>query len=268
MLELPHHDRHLGGLAAHDVPRRVGPRSIAVLPFGAIEAHGPHLPLATDEILATALSTAAVAEHGDAHDLWQLPSLSMTKSNEHAWAPGTMWLSATTMLAVLDDLGRCLRHSGFGTVVFVNGHGGNSALLQVACRDLRLAHGLRTFLVHPWLATDGGDERGMSIHAGHDETSLVMHVRPDLVDLGRATRRVPEHLALQRHVRFGGSVSFGWTSDDFDAAPGPDGLPIGVIGDATRASAAHGADLFARIVTTMGEQFAEIRDFDPRIRAH
>jgi creatinine amidohydrolase len=262
---LPAHDRHLSNLSVHDVPARVRPRSIAVLPFGAVEAHGPHLPLATDELLATATVTAAVASFGDTLDLWQLPTLSVTKSNEHAWAPGTLWLSATTMLAVLDDIGRCLRHSGFDTVVFVNAHGGNSALLQVACRDLRLAHGLRTFLLHPWMATDGGDERGMSIHAGHDETSLVMHVRPDLVDLTRAVRRVPEHLADNRHVRFGGSVSFGWTSDDFDHAPAPGQLPLGVIGDPTRATAEHGAVLFDRILTTMGQQLDEVRTFDPRI---
>jgi creatinine amidohydrolase len=265
-LVLPDHARHLSSLAAHDVPKVVRKRSIAVLPIGAIEAHGPHLPMITDELLATATVTGAIAAHGDAYDLWQLPTLACTKSNEHAWSPGTLWLTATTMLAVIDDLARCLAFSGFSTLAFVNAHGGNSALLQVACRDVRLKYGLRTFLMHPWIATDGGDERGMSIHAGHDETSLVMHLRPDLVDLSRAVRRVPEHLADNKHVRFGGSVSFGWTSDDFDEPTINGELPLGVIGDPTNASAEHGAFLYRSLMDMMGEQFAEISSFDPRIR--
>jgi creatinine amidohydrolase len=263
---LPNHARHLSHLPTHDVPKAIKKSSLAVLPIGAIEAHGPHLPMVTDELIATATVTGAIAAHGDACDLWQLPTLACTKSNEHAWAPGTLWITATTMLAVIDDLARCLAFSGFDSLVFVNAHGGNSALLQVACRDVRLKYGLRTFLLHPWIATDGGDERGMSIHAGHDETSLVMHLRPDLVDLSRGVRRVPEHLGENKHVRFGGSVSFGWTSDDFDDAPLNGELPFGVIGDPTKANAEHGADLYRRIIDLMGEQFSEIRSFDPRIR--
>jgi creatinine amidohydrolase len=259
--------RFLADHAAHSLADRITPESVVIQPLGAIEAHGPHLPLSTDFVLADALSSAAVAAHGDALDLWQLPTLPFTKSNEHAWAPGTFWLSATTMLSILDDIGRSLMLTPARTLVFVNAHGGNSALLQVALRDLRLKYGLRTFLLHPWIATDGGNEQGMSIHAGHDETSLMMHVRPDLVDLSKATRRVPEHLASNQHVRFGGSVAFGWLSNDFDQ---PDdtanGMSLGVIGDPTAATAAHGKDCFDKIVQVMGEQLDEVKRFDPRIR--
>ena len=65
----------------------------------------------------------------------------------------------------------------------------------------------------------------MGVHGGHEETSVMLHLRPDLVDMTQARRWVPEHLAGYRHVRFGGSVSFGWSSDDFG--------PAGVIGDAS-----------------------------------
>jgi creatinine amidohydrolase len=260
--------RFLADHAAHSLIERLTPDSIVIQPLGAIEAHGPHLPLSTDLVLADATTTAAVAAHGNALDLWQLPSLAYTKSNEHAWAPGTFWLSATTMLAILDDLARSLTLTAAKTLVFVNAHGGNSALLQVALRDIRLKYGLRTFLLHPWMATDKGNELGMSIHAGHDETSLMMHVQPELVDLSKTVRRVPEHLAANKHVRFGGSVAFGWLSHDFDHLDQvPEGkLPLGIIGDPTGANAAHGKVCFDQIVATMGEQLNEVRTFDPRIR--
>ena len=258
--------RNFADLAAHSLVERLTPESIVLQPLGAVEAHGPHLPLNTDLVLASALSAAAVAAHGDALDLWDLPALAYTKSNEHAWAPGTIWLSAQTMLAVLDDLGRGIAMTAARTLVFVNGHGGNSALLQMACRDLRLKYGLRTFLLHPWMATDEGNELGMGIHAGHDETSLMMHVRPDLVDISKAVRRVPEHLAQNKHVKFGGSVSFGWLSNDVDGPVEPGTLPLGVIGDPTGANAESGARSFHRIVEAMGEQLDEVRHFDPRVR--
>jgi creatinine amidohydrolase len=259
--------RFLGDHSAHALHRRLTATSVIIQPLGAIEAHGPHLPLSTDMVLAEATSKAAVERYGDQLDLWMLPTMAYTKSNEHAWAPGTFWLSAQTMLLMLDDLARCLMLTPARTLVFVNAHGGNSALLQVACRDLRVKYGLRTFLLHPWKATDGGNELGMSIHAGHDETSLMLHVRPDLVDMSHAVRRVPEHLAANKHVKFGGSVAFGWLSNDFDPAPADGELPLGMIGDPTRATAEHGKTCFDEIIEIMGEQLDEVRRFDPVIRS-
>ena len=238
----------------------LSPDGIAVLPVGAIEQHGPHLPLVTDLLIAESFAGDAVAAYGEAHDLWLLPSLACTKSNEHAWAPGTLWLSAATLMAVFDDLGRSLARTPLRKLVFLNGHGGNSALLQVSARDLRLAYGLSTFVMHPAVPPDHGggsppEELGTGIHGGKDETSLVLHLRPDLVDLSLARRNVPEHLAGFKRVRFGGSVSFGWLSDDF----GTDGT----LGDPTLATAAHGKQLYEAMLAAAGEAFAEIAAFTP-----
>ena len=117
--------------------------------------------------------------------------------------------------------------------MFLNGHGGNSSLLNVACRELRLKYGLMTFLAHPFVPPDQGgksetdpaDERGMGVHGGIDETSMMLHLRPELVDMDAGFRNVPEDLAENRYVRFGGQVSFGWLSNDFG--------PSGHIGDPT-----------------------------------
>jgi creatinine amidohydrolase len=248
-------------LADHSAPalaERLTERSILVQPVGAIEQHGPHLPLNTDLVIAQATCEAAVAERGEELDLWLLPPLAYTKSNEHAWTGGTVWLSATTLLAVLDDLGRSLAKMAPRKLVFVNGHGGNSALLAVANRELRLKHGLMTFLTHPGVPADQGgssppEELGMGVHGGLDETSVMAYLRPDLVDLSKGFRNIPEALAENRYVRFGGRVAFGWLSNDFG--------PSGVIGDATGANAERGKALFEGSVRALGESLAEVAAF-------
>ena len=234
-------------------------RSILVQPLGAIEQHGPHLPLSTDSVVASAVAEAAVAAVGEELDVWLLPSMEYTKSNEHAWSAGTVWLSATTLLAVLDDLGRCVATTPAKRLVFLNGHGGNSALLNVANRELRLAHGLMTFLAHPGVPPDQGgvspaDELGMGVHGGTDETSLMLHLAPHLVDMSAAQRRVPELLAENEHLRFGGRVSFGWLSNDF--------YSDGYIGDPTPATAELGRTLFDGAVRGFCDALREIAVFN------
>jgi creatinine amidohydrolase len=251
--------RRLADLRASELPGMVSSRSTLVLPLGAIEQHGPHLPYSTDLLIADAAGQAVVDTVGEELDLWLLPSLAYTKSNEHAWDAGTVWLSATTMLAVLDDIGRSLATTGPRKLVLLNGHGGNTALLNVACRELRLKYGFQTFLMHPFVPPDHGgasaaNELGIGIHAGMDETSMILHLRPDLVDMTLAARNLPDRLAVNRYVRFGGSVSFGWLSNDFG--------PSGVIGDPTEATADHGKLLFETCVHSLSEAFAEVVEFD------
>lgn len=237
--------------------------SILVQPLGAIEQHGPHLPLVTDLAVAEAVAEAAVplaVERGV--DAWLLPPIAYTKSNEHAWSPGTIWMSARTMLSVLEDLGRCVAATPVRKLVFLNGHGGNSALVAMANRELRLQFGLETFLAHPSMPADQGGgsapaELGMGIHGGAEETSLMLHLRPDLVDMSKAVRAVPEHLNHNKMVRFGGSIQFGWLSNDFG--------DHGHIGDPTTASADEGARLFSGAVDSFVSALIEIATFRHRV---
>jgi creatinine amidohydrolase len=242
--------------------------TVAVLPLGAIEQHGPHLPVSTDYVTATEAAEAAVAsvaESGAASAVL-LPGLSYTKSDEHHWAPGTIWLTWETLMATLVDIGRSLQTSGITRLMFVNGHGGNSALGQVACREIRRRFGLRTFFSHlsvpPDQARDVANphELGLGIHGGHSETSLMLHLRPELVHMDLAERRVPEHLADYELIGFGKPVSFGWLSDDF----GPDGH----IGDPTTADADTGKILFTAAVERIARAIVEASVFDPTPRAN
>ena len=104
---------------------------------------------------------------------------------------------------MLDDIGRCVATTPARKLVFFNGHGGNSSLLSVANREVRLAHGLQTFLTHPGVPPDQGglsapEELGMGVHGGTDETSMMLHLAPDLVDMSLAARNVPEQLAVEQ----------------------------------------------------------------------
>ncbi len=250
--------RRLSELRASDLAEHLSDTSILVLPIGAVEQHGPHLPFNTDLVVANACAEAVVDKVGDELDLWLLESLAFSKSNEHVGTPGTIWLGPETLLRVLDDIGRSVAATPAKKLAFLNGHGGNSSLLNVACRELRINHGLETFLLHPSLPPDQGGEStegelGMGIHGGIAETSMMLHLRPELVRLERGSRNVPEHLANNEHVKFGGSVSFGWLAHDF----GPDGH----IGDPTGSTPEHGAELMDRAVSDLCAAFAEIADF-------
>lgn len=249
-------DRRLAHLRLPQIAERINDRSVLILPVGAIEQHGPHLPFNTDLVVPERTAQALIEAVGDEHDLWLLPSLAVTKSNEHAWAPGTMWLSARTLLSVIEDIGRSLATLPTRRLVLLNGHGGNSSLLNVACRELRLAHGWMSFLAHPMVPPDQGgasieSERGMGIHGGYLETSMMLHLAPELVRMDLATTAVPD--MDNRHVRFGGPVSFGWLSNDFN--------PDGHIGDPTGASAEEGRRQFESIVASLGEALGEVRSF-------
>lgn len=249
--------RRLAELSGPAIASTLSADSIVVLPTGSLEHHGPHLPVATDLLLAETLAERIVTDAvAGGLDCWLLPALAYTKSDEHAWAPGTIWLDAHTLLDTVVAIGRSVAATPARTIVFYNGHGGNVALLQVALRELRVRFGLRTFLMN--VAVPAGDtERGFGIHGGSGETSLVLHLRPDLVDLSLAVDATPAHLARFERIGFAGApVQFGWTSDDFGTG--------GVIGDPTTASAEAGAELAASLVADGVASLAEIAAFDPR----
>ncbi|QWT22801.1 creatininase family protein [Subtercola sp. PAMC28395] len=235
--------------------------SIVVLPTGAIEHHGPHLPLFTDFLVAEESAKAAVElAAASGVNAWLLPGLAYTKSDEHHWAPGTVWLSWETLMETIVEIGSSIAQTPCTKLVFYNGHGGNVALLQVACRELRRRFGLQTFLIGGQMPANGGaasgeTESGLGIHGGHVETSVVLHLRPELVDMSLAVRSVPEQLLDYEYVGFGKPVSFGWVSNDFAAS--------GVIGDPTTANAEFGKAHFENNVTKSAAALAEIATFTP-----
>lgn len=257
----PARSRELADLTGPECAAALGPSSIVVVPVGAIEHHGPHLPLRTDWYLAEEISARAVpAAVGAGLDVWRLPTLAVTKSDEHAWAPGTVWVDWRTFLETLVAIGRSVASMGARTVVFVNGHGGNVAPLGVALREIRRLHGLNTFSLpalwvpQPVPAEILAAEQGFGIHGGAAETSAILHLHPELVHPDRAGREVPEFLADHELMGFNGRpVAFGWLSNDFS--------PSGVIGDPTLASAAYGQAVVEHSVERVVASLAEVARF-------
>lgn len=237
----------------------LGQRSLAVVPIGAIEHHGPHLPMRTDTLIAESVTVAAVERvAAEGIDAWLLPTISYAKSDEHSGRPGTLWLEGEILLDQLIAIGRSVAATPVRTIVFVNGHGGNVMLLGWANRELRRRFGLRSFsmpAIPPASAgEDMGDEAGQGIHGGYVETSVMMHLAPQLVAAELPPRNIPERIAGLRHIGFNGRpVMFGWMGDDFG--------PSGVIGDPNGANAADGEILFRRGIDFVSEALAEVDAF-------
>jgi creatinine amidohydrolase len=239
---------------------QVSQNAVVVVPIGAVEHHGPHLPLATDAIIAEAVAVAAIERAADAGlEVWRMPTISYAKSDEHAWAAGTVWLDPQTLRRTLMSVGRAVASTQARRIFFVNGHGGNTALLHQVIRELRRELGLLAFAAatgvqHAGTGDGEPDELGFGIHAGHSETSVMLELRPDLVHLDRAGRAIPEWLTGYHRIGFAGTpVSFGWLSSDFGTN--------GVIGDPTGATAGHGRQYLRTAIDGTVESLAEIARF-------
>jgi len=198
-----------------------GPAPTLIVPVGSTEQHGPHLPLDTDTRIATAVA------HGVAEQLCHLlaPAIAYGASGEHQDFPGTVSIGTAALTAVLVEYGRSACEWA-SRLVFVNGHGGNTDALRAAAATLR-AEGRDAAWCSGWAA--GGDA-----HAGHTETSLLLHLSPHSVRSDRwvsgNVRPLAELLPTLRRDGVG-AVS-----------------PSGVLGDPTTASAAAGAQLFDDMV--------------------
>ena len=119
--------------------------ALVVLPVGATEQHGPHLPVFTDTLIGEGFMTATFNHLPDDANIWLLPALPYGKSTEHMNHPGTITLSAQTLMAVLLDIAMSLKRSGFQKLAFYNTHGGNVDVLDMMGREIRVATGLAVF---------------------------------------------------------------------------------------------------------------------------
>jgi len=152
---------------------------MALLPLGATEQHGAHLPCGTDTFQADFLAD----EIAHRLPIWRLPTIPITVSHMHRGSPGTVWLSNETLMAVVKDVVLSLRSQGIKRVVVLNGHGGNF-VLRPTIQDLNRDYDdLRVILLEASVRERVFQEPPGSIHAGESETSRMLHIAPDLVKM-------------------------------------------------------------------------------------
>lgn len=229
--------------------------AVVLLPVGAVEQHGPHLPVDTDISLATTVANAA-AERAD--DTLVLPQLPYGYSPHHGGTPGTLSLSSGTYLRVMKDLLRSLDDAGFDRVVVVNGHGGNRALLQTTVTDLESERGYAVAVVSYWdliceevEAVRESKQGGVS-HGGEMETSLQLYLREQLVGVDREDFIRDDREGYLRTDLFdSGAVYY---PGHFDAI-----TESGVSGHPVAASAEKGEVLFEAAVDALARFIDEYR---------
>jgi len=226
--------------------RAAEPGSTVLWPFGAIEQHGPHLPLGTDALFAERVCEAVLERLDPELPIWRLPLQSLGFSPEHRGFPGTISLPAELILSLVGAVGQDLANAGFQRLVLLNAHGGQIGLLEVAARQLRdLKPQLAVLPCFLWRGPEGvgalipEPERSHGLHAGLAETSLMLHLAPELT----GAERRPDGLELEGIPpgwSLEGQAPCAWRTRELSAS--------GVIGDPRDASAALGAELFERLV--------------------
>lgn len=154
----------------------------AIIPVGATEQHGPHLPLGVDWMLANAVAEGV----GEKLNAYVLPAMPFGASQAHKGFRGSVWIDHNTLAAVVKDLAHCLMEQGFRRIVIMNMHGGN-IVLKVAVRELNFNHpDCRVLLVFPQSVASKDlvgviDHIAVEGHAGEFETSMMLHLHPGLV---------------------------------------------------------------------------------------
>lgn len=231
-----------------DIAAMSDPADVLILqPIGAIEQHGPHLPLVVDSAIATMVLGQALEQLDTAIPAYSLPPLYYGKSNEHWHFPGTITLSAQTLLAVIKEVAESLYRAGFRKFVLVNAHGGQPQVLEIAARDLHQTYpDLMVFPLGLWSVPNCAGalfselELTLGIHAGASETSLMLALLPDQVRMDQAQAEYPQNLPDNSLLTMEGALPFAWVTRDLSSS--------GVLGDPTGSTAAQGHQLLDSLV--------------------
>ena len=236
--------------------------TIAVLPLGAHEYHGPHLPLETDTIIARAIAGRLRQALPDALDVIFLEAEPVGYSPEHLDRPGTKSLAfdeaVDRWLGIAEDLAsRDIRK-----LVLLNAHGGNAPLLTIVATEARLRFKMLC-VATSWTrfgvpeGVISPEAKAIDIHGGDIETSVMLAIVPEKVDMAKAkdfSSRQSEYTERFRHLRAYGPHAFGWMMSDLNAD--------GAAGNAAFASAEKGEKLVTHAVQGLVELIEDVNRFE------
>lgn len=236
--------------------------TVAVLPVASIEQHGPHLPVAVDTTIGNGVIAATLKVLPAECPVLVLPTQCVANSVEHLRFPGTLTTTPETLLALVTDIGASVARAGVKRMVICNSHGGNVAVLDIAARRLRIQAGL--FVVNTMWARMGKPEAlrdpvegAYGIHAGRDETSVMLALTPQLVRMEKARNFVSRwqgvaNAAPALHPQAGSPLA--WQAQDL--------CPAGAVGDASAATAQIGNQLLDFAAQKMSELWQQVAAFD------
>ncbi|MGI9450261.1 MAG: creatininase family protein [Geminicoccaceae bacterium] len=234
-------------------------RAVAILPVGAIEQHGPHLPLGVDAMINQGIIKQALDRIPGELQVLALPMLPVGKSDEHISFKGTLTLSAETLIRLWTEVGISVARSGIKKLILFNSHGGQVAIMDIVARDLRIRETM-LIMAYSWFAAgipDGlfpEEEIKFGIHAGAIETSMMLHLHPDLVDMGKAENFEPVMAGMKRDgyrrlTPIGGG-RMGWKAEDLQRS--------GACGNAATADAEKGRLLVDHAANALVELVIEM----------
>jgi len=218
-----------------------------IIPTGAVEIYGPHLPMGTDSIVAEAIATRLAEKTG----AMIAPAITMGDSSMLLDFTGTLTLRKSTYEAAMDDLCSSLIGYGFKNLMFINGHSGNVDMINYLARRYQREHGVKCGQIDWWrfAAANGNDIFELKGHMAHGHasecgTSVMLHLRPDLVDMSKAVKIVPSSDVYQVFT------------DVIRYIPFSSRTPNGTIGDATIGTAEKGKALLDKCVARIADYMA------------
>lgn len=220
--------------------------TVIIQPMGAVEQHGYHLPLVVDSAISEGVMGAVLTHLSEDIPAYTLPTLYYGKSNEHVGFPGTITLSAETLLKMLREVALSIYQAGFRKLIFMNSHGGQPQILDIIARDLHQEY--PDFLIFPfftWRAPHltkqllSEKEALMGIHAGDAETSLMLALLPEQVKMDLAVKEYPPELPADSILTLERALPYPWITKELSKS--------GVIGDATVATLEKGEKILASL---------------------
>ena len=239
--------------------------TIVLIPLGALEQHGNHAPLGTDDIIAQAMTeylTRALEAEDPDFPMLIFPVIPVGLSTEHKNFCGSITLKPDTYYHLLYDICASLAHHGFKKLALLICHGGNAPIAQVLSRELRSELGISPFLLtsgafgHPDVKATVSEGNIWDFHGGEMETSMVMAVDPSLVKLETSEAGIPAAFKDNQALQPYGPVSIGWVSEDWKTE---DGRPIGIGGNPSGATAEKGRIILKTSADALVPGLLEIR---------
>jgi creatinine amidohydrolase len=223
------------------------PKLKVILPVGSLEQHGPHLPLSTDSLIAEHVAVRVSSQFPSI----LCPTLSIGYSLEHAGFPGTLSFTLKTFSSMIEEIAGGLFDSGLRTLIIINGHGGNRAMLDSLITSIAHAH--TELKLYSFTILDVARERFRELrksprkmigHADEMETSMMLAIRPDLVQMSNAVIEEPSFpSAISMESEDLAKVTYGWKTKEVTRS--------GVIGNPTLATPETGRLLLDYVVQTI-----------------